>query len=188
MDLNQRFTAFLEHCQPYQEALHIVQLNSRGKIWLIGGFVYRTLAHLQYDTQKPAVDLDFIVEHPTITRTLPEGWTEQKNRFGNPKWINGNQQIDYVPLTNIYMLQTRGLEPTIDNFLAHTPLSIQAIVFNIGEKKLQGERGLDALRRKVVEVLDLDMAKYAASKKGKSINEYILTLAENLGFTPIFPE
>lgn len=119
---------------------------------------------------------------------MPEGWTERRNSYGNPKLVNGNEQIDYIPLSSIQVLRLRGLEPTINNFLMCNPLTVQAVVFDVREKKLVGERGIEALQRRVVEVLDREIAEKAAQKKGKSLRDYIQEKAKSLGFRPIFPE
>lgn len=149
--------------------------------------VFRTLASQIYGSQKPEADLDFIVENVSSQIVLPDGWENRKNRFGNPKFINGEKQIDFVPLDNVYSITSRELEPTIENFLSGTPLTIQAVVYNITSNRLTGEKGLDAIQRKIVEVNNLSFAEYAAQKKGKSLNQYMQEKAEELGFRVVLP-
>lgn len=188
MDITKAFLDGKKDCREYNEAYQIVKRNSSGKIWLIGSFVFRTIAHQMYGAEKPEdVDLDFIVERPAENFNLPPGWKAKKNRFGNPKFVNGRTQIDYVPLKNIYSILKRGLAPTIENFLTGVPLNVQSLAFDTQEEKIVGERGIDSLKRKVVEVVDLDLARYAAQKKGITLEEMIRRKAEELGFTPVFP-
>ena len=187
-DFNTDFVSALAQSQAYQEALSIVRTNSEGRIWLIGGSVYRTLAQQMYGKCVAPKDWDFIIEHSKISLLLPEGWTARENRFGNPKLVKGNQEIDCIPLQNIIMIQKKGLQPTIDNFLICSPLTVQSIAFDIAKQRLLGEQGFDALQRRVVEVQDREIAVYAAQKKRMTLNDYIQEKATSLGFTPIFPE
>ena len=136
---------------------------------------------------KPEVDLDFVVEYPVSDFDLPDGWRVDKNRFGNPKLISGRKQIDYVPLEKIYSILQRQIEPTIENYLTGVPLNVQSVAYDINEKRVIGEIGINALLRRVVEVNDLFFAEYAAQKKGKSLREMIQEKADELSFTPIFP-
>jgi hypothetical protein len=187
MDQTTAFLAGAYGNEEFSEGLQIVQANSRGKVWLIGGFVYRTITHRLYGTAKPEVDLDFIVESPTAKITLPQDWRVSQNRFGNPKFINENKQIDFVPLANIYMLLQRKLAPTIENFLSITPLGIQSIAYDATANMVIGPIGIDAIERKIIEVNDLPSAKYAAKKKKLTLYELIRQKAKSLEFTPIYP-
>lgn len=182
MNLNTLFSREINSYPEYLEAVEIVKRNSSGNIWLIGGMVFRTLASQLYCLPKPEVDLDFIIENANNKIVLPDGWEERGNRFGNPKFIKGEKQIDFVPLSNIYSIVSRGLEPTIENFLSGSPLTMQAVVYDVKNNNLIGERGIDAIQRKVIEVNDLKFAEYAAEMKGKSLNQYMREKADELGF------
>lgn len=188
MNITKLFLAGVKGCKEFSDAREIVKRNSSGKIWLIGGFVYRTIASQLYGLPKPEVDLDFIVEYPVSDFNLPSGWKVDRNRFGNPKLVNGKKQIDYVPLGNIYSILQRQMEPTIENFLTGVPLTVQSVAYDVNENKVIGEIGLNALQRKVVKANDLYFAEYAAKKKGKSLQLMIQEKAGELGFTSIFPE
>lgn len=188
MDATQLFLSGIKGCDEYHEALAIVKNNSSGNIWLIGSFVYRTIVSKLYGLPKPSVDLDFIIEVPIEGFDLPAGWKVRKNRFGNPKFVNGKKQVDYIPLDNIYSIKYRGIEATIENFLSGSPLTVQAIAFDIAKQKIIGDVGLNALEERTIAVLDLHFAQYAAQKKGKTLKSYIQEKADSLGFRPIFPE
>jgi hypothetical protein len=187
MDLSKLFSEEMSKCSQYREALEIVQNNSSGNVWLIGGMVYRVLASCLYNLPKPEVDLDFVVENANRKISLPEGWERRINGFGNPKFVRGNTQIDFVPLRNIYSIIARGLNPSIDSFLSGNPLTIQAIAYDTTKKHLIGERGLDAIKRKVIEVNDLGFANYAAKQKGKTLQKYVQEKADELHFASVFP-
>ncbi len=188
MDVTKAFLDGVRGSQEYEEAVDIVKHNSSGKIWLVGGFVYRTIASQLYGLPKPDVDLDFIVEIPASTFSLPDGWAVDKNRFSNPKLVNGKKQIDYVPLGNIYSIIQRQIEPKIENFLSGVPLTVQAIAYDVLKNSVIGEIGIDALQRRIVEVNNLFFAEYAAKKKHKSLQAMIQEKADGLCFKPIFPE
>lgn len=187
MNVTNAFLSGIKDCKEFAEASDIAKRNSSGKIWLIGGFVYRNIASQLYNLPKPEVDLDFIIEKPVKQFDLPNGWNIEKNRFGNPKFVNDKMQIDYVPLGNIYSIQYRDLEPSIENFLTGTGLKIQSIAYSFHENKIIGSAGIDALKKKVIEVNNMHFAEYAAQKKGKSLKQYMQEKADSLHFTPVFP-
>lgn len=185
MNFTQLFLNGTKDNSQLREALEIVKSNSSGKIWLIGGFVYRTIASQLYGIPKPEVDFDFIVENAVEHFTLPKDWSVQQNRFGNPKLVNGNNSIDYVPLDKVYSITSRALPPTIENYLSGVPLTVQSLAYDIYENKVMGDIGIDALKRRVVEINNLHFAEYAASKKGISVDEMIKRKAGSLRFMAV---
>jgi hypothetical protein len=188
MDLTQIFLSGIKIKDEFTEAVDIVKRNSSGKIWLIGGFVYRTIASELYKSTKPKVDFDFLVEDSVLDFNLPLGWRVDYNRFGNPKLIKSTKQIDYVPLKKVYSITQRNIEPTIENFLTGVPLKVQSIAYDIYNNQIIGQIGIDALQRKVVQINDVFFAEYASQKKNISLREMIKEKADSLGFTPIFLE
>jgi hypothetical protein len=187
MDFTKYFMRNTKNNAELCEGIEIIRKNSQGKIWLMGSFVYKNIASAMYGIPKPEVDLDFLVEHPVGSFSLPKGWSVETNRHGNPKFVNGEKKIDYVPLKSLYSINFRELEPTIDNFLIGTPFTIQSMIYDIEKQNvILSEQGLDALLRRVVQVQDPYLASYAAVKKGKTVNEMIQKKAEELQFEPIF--
>jgi len=169
------------HNKQAQQAIEIVRRNSQGKIWIIGGFVYKSLARKLYGKpEAQSKDYDFIVEQPNSEIVLPEGWKRKLNHFGNPKFV-GDFQIDFVPLRMVYSILRRKIPATIDNYLNGTPLNIQSIAYD-SEGRIIGEVGISALERRVVAVNNLDMAKDIAWVFCKSVNDIIRKKAEELGF------
>ncbi len=171
----------------FLDVLGVVEGNCVGGFWLIGGFVYRTLASVWYGVARPVVDLDFLVERPVDVFDLPEGWVVKKNRYGNPKLVSGGLVVDYVPLNNVYSILKRGVEPSIESFLSGVPLNVQSIAYDCVQRKVIGNVGIKALVDRVVCVNDLGFAEYAARMKGLSVNDFIEGKARELGFTPVFP-
>jgi len=170
----------------FQEVFDIIKRNSNGTAWLIGGAVYRNLAHLLYGVDKAPHDFDFIVKNPNPRIELPSGWERRENEYGNPKFVNDNCEIDFVPLTTVHSIVRRGLEPSFPNYLTGTPLTVQAIGYNILTQRLEGDVGLNAVRNQTVGVNNLEQAKIYEGKKGKPIQQIIREKAESLGFKPIY--
>lgn len=90
MDITQLFLSGIKSRLEFAESLDVVRRNSSGRIWLVGGFVYRTIASQLYGLPEPESDLDFVVENPVLEFDLPNGWRVDSNRYGNPKLVNGN--------------------------------------------------------------------------------------------------
>ncbi len=134
------------------------------------------------------MDFDFIIEKPVEKFNMPAHWRVDKNRFGNIKILGPKNPIDYVPINNIHSINERKIEPTIQNYLTGVPLTVQSICYDIKNKKLIGEIGINALNRQVVEVNNLDEAIYGSDIKGKTLNNYIKDMANSLEFGFILPK
>jgi hypothetical protein len=185
--ITQLFLEAVKDNVDFKDAIKIIRKNSQGNFWLIGGFVYRNIASLLYGVEKPAVDLDFIIENSTNELLLPNSWEKKFNRYGNLKFVrNDGLEIDFVPLTNIHSIIRRGLPATIENFLTGTPLNIQSIVYDVKHNKVEGDIGIKALFEKKVFINNREQAKIYSMKKGKPINSIIKEKASSLGFAPVF--
>jgi len=185
MDLSKKFTELIEKDENYNIALNLVQKNSSGKVWLIGGALSRSLNAILHGEKVNSFDFDFIVEKGNKKFDLPRGWEMRINKFGSPKFVKEDISIDYITLQSINQNIRRGLEPTIENFLSGNPFTIQAMAYDVNSKEIIGDVGLAALKSKTFEVNDLEQAKIAAEKKGISVNELILKKAKSMGFKPI---
>lgn len=181
------FNEITEWHSDYHTALRIVQQNSRGRIWLVGGFVYRSLAAELYQTPKSRCDFDFIVEEQEPVLRLPEGWEERKNSHGNPKLISNGYWIDLIPLRKQWYFVKQGIQPSIERFLEHTPLTIGSIAYDTVDQKIIGLVGEKALYEKKVAVHDLEAAAYLAQLKGKTIPQLVQEKADSLGFKAVLP-
>lgn len=170
----------------FQEALDIARANSSGKIWLIGGFLYKNLAHSLYGSKKSTKDFDLIVEKANSRLVLPENWIAKENHFSSPKFISGGKQIDFIPLSNIYYIKTKSLVPCINNYLEAGGLNIHCLAYDILEKKVLGSIGIKALEQRIISVYNLEMLEHQARIYGKIPNEIIKTKAEELGFEAQF--
>jgi len=169
--------------EKFREALGIVGANSRGMIWLIGGFLYKTLIKKMYGTDIPSKDFDFIIERARGKLDLPERWKSRKNRFGNPELSSDDNRVDFIPLDNLLYLRRKRMKPSISNYLASVNFSVFALAFNLREEKIIDGGGVSALEKKVVRVHNLEAAKMSAEIYNTPINEMLRLRAEELRFT-----
>lgn len=183
-ELSKKVGKLLENDEKFKEALRIVQKNASGKIFLIGGSVYKNVAHIIYDTPLANADFDFIVEKRRKKISLPPDWNLQTNSFGNFKFLS-NFNIDFVPLYKVRWIEERKLKATLRNYLLHTPFTIQSIAYDIRNKKLIGNIGLNAIFNKTVGVLDRVEADFNSQRTNLSIKTLMKNKARNLGFKVI---
>ncbi|MCK4997664.1 hypothetical protein KAS08_05145 [Candidatus Pacearchaeota archaeon] len=185
MDISKIFEKYIEQNKNYKTAYDIVQKNSIGKIWLIGGALSRNMNQLIHKTPQDSFDFDFIVEEKNDKINLPKGWTIKENKFGNPKFIGENISIDFIPMKTFESIIRNDLKPTIENILSKTPFTIQALAYDTETKKIIGESGLRAFEKKIFEVNSLEDAKILADKKGIELNDLISKKAKSMGFKAV---
>jgi hypothetical protein len=171
----------------FSNAVPIVRQNSQGRIWLVGGFVYRSIANKLYDVPMLHVDLDFVVEEPRAVLQLPMGWVEGRNKFDHPRLANGTQSIDIIPLKSIIAGRGRKLEPTIESYFASVPLTIQAIGYDFDRVEVIGDTGKRALETRTVGINDPEQAAISARNKSKSVDDLVRASAAGLNFRPVLP-
>jgi hypothetical protein len=171
----------------YCDALSIVERNGLGKVWVIGGTVYRTLAQLLYARPRKSADFDFLVEDITDAIQLPDEWIVGKNRFGNPRWSGWDMSIDLVPLANIHSIKRRGLACTIENYLTGVPFTVQSVAYDIQTRQLLGEIGIKAMMSATIAVNNMEEAKQAAILNETTVLALLKAKAKELGFFPVIP-
>lgn len=188
MDFTQLFLEGIKAISWFDEALDIVKRNSSGRIYLIGGGVYRSIANKLYRTPvSEGTDLDFIVEHAAEELELPSGWESKKTRFGSRRLVSGKRQIDFIRMKEVYFIVSRRQEPVIENYLAGTSLSVQSIAYDFQGREVLGSNGIDSIRRRIVAVNDPEVAEYTAGLIGITVAEMIQKKADSLGFTAVYP-
>ncbi|MEK6913798.1 MAG: hypothetical protein AABW47_03975 [Nanoarchaeota archaeon] len=163
----------------FQEALNIVRENSSGKIWLVGGFLYKNLAHYLYGSKKSTKDFDLIVENSNDKLTLPKDWAIRKNHFDGLKFVNEEKQIDFIPLARVCYCEGY---PSIDNFLKSGGLNIHCLAYDIFNNEILGEVGIKALEQKIIASYNLKVLEEGTRRYGRTPNDLIKTKAEELGF------
>lgn len=183
-DLNKIFQTCLND-SAFQEVLDLVKNNSKGKIWIIGGFIYRNIVSKLNNTDPYNYDIDFIVEKKNKTLKKVNGWRIENNSYNNPNYVNDKHKTSFTDIRKA--IRVSGMtEPTIDAFILDTPLNIQSIAYDLRNNKLLGEIGVKGLINKVVKVNNREQANFYAKRKGKTLNQIIAEKAQELGFKAIF--
>lgn len=178
-DLNKAFSEHISQHKQFKEVLRVVKDNSEGKIWLIGGFLYKTLASILYGQGVHIKDFDFIIEKMKSPLVISKDWEESKTGFDNPKLKNGNLIVDLVPLNNIHSVQRRNLKPSIENYLSGTPLTVQSLAFDVVSQEIIGEVGLKSLFDEVIEINNQESYVHVTNKWGSA---YSTRKADDLNF------
>jgi hypothetical protein len=184
MNFTEVFLRFASQKPEFREAVDLVQQNSEGNVWLVGGYVCRGIIQELYSIPMGDYDFDFVVEMEKEI-VLPESWKKKVNSYGNPKLVGLDYEIDYIPLNNIHSIQRRGLKPTIENFLSGTPLTIQSIAYDVANGEVIGEAGMKAIEMRTVAINNPEQAQHRAQLKGKTIEELVIEIAAQFDFTPI---
>ncbi len=198
MDLTKYFEKGIENNKSFQEAFKIVQTNSLGgNFWIMGGAVYRSIVKSLYKVSGEEIfDFDFIVEKPVPLKNikLPSGWKLTQTGLGEPRFVKGNKQIDFVYLDNAInpsessKLSTMNTAQKIESYFRHAPLTVQAIVYDVGAKRIIGDLGVKAIKKKVIRVNNLDECIGFCKRRKISIREFIGIKMKSLGFSAVFPD
>jgi hypothetical protein len=184
--LENAFKPYLEEAI-FLEVFDLVKQNSKGKIWLIGGYLYRNLAAVLYGGQKYNYDIDFIVEQRNdILKDVP-GWRIEVNNYGAKNYVRLGNRMSFTDIRKF--IRVSGLKKyTIEEIIDTTPFNIQSIAYDFGEGRIIGEKGIGALIKKVVKINNIDQAKFYAERKGQNLKDMIIKKAEELGFNYELPE
>jgi hypothetical protein len=127
--LAEMFKPFLENLA-FKETLSLVEQNSQGKIWIIGGFLYKNLASALYGITPYEYDIDFIVEHKNKELKKVDGWNIVNNSYLNPNYVRDTCKMSFTDIHNA--IRVSGIRnPTIENFILDTPLNVQSIAYDI---------------------------------------------------------
>lgn len=183
---NSDFEKIIQDCvcsdENFSEVLSVVRANTHGKIWLIGGFIYRNIAAKLYGTVPVIKDYDFLVGELSEKEFVCPGWQVNFSTFGSPKLQKGKLSIDIVPLGRLFNVMNKGYEPVLDTYLKEVSLTVQSIAYDMEQKKLIGEQGIKALLTKTVAVHNKEMLSYYVAKKNLTLEAYIKDKADTLGF------
>lgn len=179
-NLTAKFQTYLKDPK-FLEVLDLVKKNSRGKIWLIGGFVYKNLANSLYGGEVYNYDIDFVVEERNVTLKETAGWKIEVNNYGNQNYIKEGTKMSFTDIRKA--IRVSGLQNlTIEKFIEETPLNIQSIAYCFEENKIIGEIGIEALFTKIIKINNAQQADFYAKRKGKKIKDIILEKEKELGW------
>jgi len=181
-------TNYLKKDKKYQKALKIVKTNSKGKIWLIGGYLYKNLIRRIYKKGEKPKDFDFIVKKINTKVILPKRWKIERTYFGDYRFTKNKEQIDVIPMDNFDKRILNGKKPSIPIFLESNMLNIQFFAYDINKEKLIGKHGIKAINDKVVRVYNLKFAKMFSKFKKWTLEEYLRKKAKEVNFTFELPD
>jgi hypothetical protein len=166
----------------FLEVLDLVKKNSKGRIWIIGGFVYRNLVSALYGGDAYNYDIDFIVEERNDFLLEVPGWQIQINKYGSQNYVRESNRMSFTDIRKV--IRVSGLKnPTIKEFIEETPLNIQSIAYDLEENNLIGEKGIEAILHKAIKINNIGQAEFYAKRKGKDLKEIIKEKAKELHFS-----
>lgn len=171
----------------FRDACELIARNTRGRYWICGGYVFRTLARERYGTGQNAPDIDIMTEKRLPAPVCPEGWNLLQNRYGNHKFVRRDGlKVDVWCLHDMHGIRTLGLRTTLRNYLRCTPLTVQSIVYDVTRQRVIGAVGIRALASRTIAINHLVRAQQWSHKYGTPLERMILSKAQSIGFTPIY--
>lgn len=176
----------LSRKENYDGVLRIAERNSEGKLWIIGGFVYRSIVEGVYRQKTKRVggiiDIDFVAEKLSRDPYVPRGWKQKRTDFSNPSFVRKNHRVDLNDLVNFRTPATETYKPTIENLLKRSPLTVQSIAWDCEGEIIVGDVGIISIDTKKVGVNNIIEAKYEAKRKEFTLEDFVKFKAEQLGF------
>ncbi len=178
----QKFKPYLDH-PIFLEVLDLVRKNSQGKIWLMGGFLYKNLARELYGkpTEIYIKDLDFLVEYKNDLLQEIRGWQIYTNSYGSQNYMTDTVRTSFTEIRKAIRANKMN-NFTVDEFIHRTPLTIQSIVYDIDEEKIVGNIGVNALLNKTIQVNNFEQAELYVHLKNKTIEQWLDEKKAELGF------
>ena len=178
---------------PFDEFLEIARNHSEGRIWIIGGFVYRNIIKELYGTpyEKRPIDIDFLVEHHKEEVDRPRDWEIGRTFTGDLSFSKKDEyKIDLNGLVNFHSIVSQNVDdPEIRHFYTGTPLNIQSISYDCEKKVVEGEAGINAIRKRHVEINNIIEAQWEVRRINRkrndslSVDKYGSQKAAELGFS-----
>ncbi len=177
--------AEIKKLQGYKEAEKIARMNSTGKVYLVGGSVYRTIARVLYGIKQPQTDFDFLVERVNEKLSFPLGTIVSDNGYGEkvkqlrwrsewggfeygwefPRFTSlDGIHVDLLDLKNVHSIRERQVLPTLENYLTGVPLTIQSIAFDSDNNVIVGEVWLQAIQERTVGVNNFTEAAFTSAR------------------------
>lgn len=181
LELEEKFKVYLKD-PVFLEVLGLVQKNSTGRIWLIGGFLYKNLANILYGTGKYSYDIDFLVENRQDNLVDVSGWNIEQNNYGVKNYVRDTNKTSFTDLHKVIRISNPKAPKNIKEFMTNTPFNIQAISYSFEDQKIIGEKGILALKNRIISVNDISQAQYYAIRKGKKLTDIIVEKANELNF------
>lgn len=167
------------------EVFNLVKINSEGKVYLMGGFLYKNIANYLYGEKKVYnYDIDFFVDKRNNEILPVKGWKIEKNSYGHENYIRENNRMSFTEIGK--SIRVSKIKPeTVESFIRETPLNIQSIAYDLEGDKIIGEEGINAIINKKICINNLGQASFYAERKGKTLEQIIEEKAREVGFTAV---
>lgn len=168
--------------------------SAGGRIWLIGGQVYRRLAEQLYGTPCASLhDIDILYERRKAWEDLVvfDEWSLVKTGLGGARFQKGSIQIDAVSLDEAINpwdsspRSTYSTEEKCVSFLSRAPLTVQSCMLDIGVGLVVGEVGLRAIQERRVDVYHEQECRARCARHNESIEDYCRHMRASLGFEEV---
>ena len=182
----------------FEEALSIAELNSLGgKIWLIGGFLYKSLLHEKHGLKNLIIkDYDFMLENqvPFEETKAPNGWNINQTYFGDARLTKGQKQVDIFPLDNACSflsdedLRNLPTQEKLDYYMLTSPFDIQAMVYDLYSKKIEDVGGLAAVEAKKISIIKLETCLDISKQRGITLEDYLVDKSRRMGIEITRPQ
>lgn len=190
----------------FEDAYKLVRANSKGKLWAIGGKVYRNLLELSFeeDFGSKSCDFDFLCEKLTWFRHIPKELLkevtveyaystgkEMRNPFTKttneldrcPRFISNDLSVDLISIKKARGIIENKLPKTINGYLAGVPLDIQACVLDLQTEIFHFNNNFrQAYLSKTVDINNHNQVMGCADRKGISQGEYVRRKADSIKF------
>lgn len=188
-DLCQRI---FENDPKFQEAVAIARECSAGKVWLVGGYLYRSIIQEFYGTPRPEkIDVDFALESfqrgsYKLGIELESGkWhSDFQGRYGRHHFSGQltarlacpDYSIDFISVSKLAFFR-----PSIEKYLSWVSLTVQSIAYDVDTHEVIGNVGKKAIVDKIVAIHN--SRGFSKKTNGKiSLEEYVREKAHSLGF------
>ena len=183
--LEEKFKPYLEN-SVFLEILDLVKKNSRGRIWVTGGFVYRNLVAALYGGNTYSYDIDFIVENRNESLKEIPGWSIEINSYGVPNYVRAGNRMSFTDIKKVKRVGPLK-KFTIEEVIDGTPFNIQSIAYEFAENRIIGEKGIDTLKTRMIRINNMEQAEFYAKRKGRDLQDIVIEKAKELGFNYELP-
>ncbi len=198
LEFTEIFENFLKRYSEFSEISEIARKNTRsmgrnieGRIWIIGGFVYRPIIEALYGEipKLSETDIDFLIQRGPASQDVytpkEKGWEIKRTESGYYYVINEEKKtrIDLNYLYNFPSILARNPHPRMGNFFGATPLNVQSIAYKLtGKRGIIGDIGIRAIRSKIVRVNNLEAVKFEANKRKETVEDLVIEKAKEINF------
>lgn len=170
-----------ECSKDYADACELASQVTKGKFYVVGSFVYKSIINAIYGGGVVINDIDLLVES-LLPEVCSAGWTRSGTKFTKNGTRTHNctrtrcrsdydgtihdhsndvvfpgRSADMMPLQSICNKAQRG--PSLENYLDTVPFTIQSIAYDPERHHVLGDVGINAIRSKTVGIQDIAAAK-----------------------------